>query len=69
MKIPVKSGKVRYIVNTSPVDQNRKPFKSPVQVGDYYIECNNNYERSIQLAKLLLESAGLSPDLLKIETW
>ena len=67
MKIPVKSGKVRYVVNTSPVDQNGQHFKNPAHVGDYYIECNNSSDRSIQLAKILLENAGLSSDILKIE--
>lgn len=67
--MPLKSGNVRYVVSTSPLDQDGRPFRSPRKVGDYYIECHNSYDRSIYLAKQLLKSAGLNPDILKIETW
>ena len=69
IQIPLKSGKIRYIVNTSPIHQNGKPFRTPIKVGDYYIECNNSLDRTILLAKKLLTNAGLNPDVLKIETW
>ncbi len=69
ISIPLKSGKIRYLVNTRPVDQKGKSFKNPATVEGYYIECDNNHDRSIALAKLLLKEAGLDPDILKIETW
>lgn len=67
IKMPLKSGNIRYIVSTNPINQNGKPFNSPIKVGDYYIECHNSLGRSIYLAKFLLKSAGLNPDILKIE--
>ncbi len=69
MQIPLKSGKVRYLINDKPEDQKGKPFKNPAKVGDYYLECHNSHDRAIKLAKLLLKSAGLNPGILKIETW
>lgn len=65
--IPIKSGKVRYIINKKPVHQNGNEFFDRKKLSDgNYIELHNSKKRCIGLAKKLLYMFSYSKKDLEI---
>ena len=54
-RLPIDSGTHWFLINTEPVHKNKKPFKSPVQIGDYWLETNFSAERCARLAIHMLD--------------